>query len=282
MNGIVYHIVSGQSFYSGIALILLAAWLSANFDTRHSRYAASVFLVGLAAVLLSSTPIPVWLIALISISTLAWTASRWKIVYRVQSAFAVAGMWTLAAMVEIPYLLPPQLQPVNDRRLTVIGDSVTAGVGDKIETWPSLLSRQHSIRVQDLSHVGDTAEFALNRFRNEPIESELVLVEIGGNDVLGGTTVGEFEIHLDRLLKHLSTNNRQVVMFELPLPPLYHRYAIVQRAAAVRHGVQLIPKRHFASVIAGTESTLDSIHLSQSGHERMAGVVWRMIGAAFD
>jgi acyl-CoA thioesterase I len=44
----------------------------------------------------------------------------------------------------------------------------------------------------------------------------------------------------------------------------------------------LIPKRVFLSVIAGDDSTLDSIHLSQSGHQTMADTVWRSVVSAFD
>jgi hypothetical protein len=47
-------------------------------------------------------------------------------------------------------------------------------------------------------------------------------------------------------------------------------------------GITLIPKRVFLSVIAGDDSTLDSIHLSQSGHQTMADTVWRSVVSAFD
>ena len=39
--------------------------------------------------------------------------------------------------------------------------------------------------------------------------------------------------------------------------------------------------RVFLSVIAGRDSTLDSIHLSQAGHERMAECVWGLVESAF-
>jgi len=43
--------------------------------------------------------------------------------------------------------------------------------------------------------------------------------------------------------------------------------------------VLLIPKRIFLSIIAGNESTLDTIHLSQSGHQLMADCVWRILSS---
>ena len=71
-------------------------------------------------------------------------------------------------------------------------------------------------------------------------------------------------------------------MFELPLPAFCHEYGRAQRTAAAKHDVALVPKRVFLSVIAGNDSTLDTIHLSQSGHHRMADVVWRLVKSAFE
>lgn len=70
-------------------------------------------------------------------------------------------------------------------------------------------------------------------------------------------------------------------MFELPLPPFCNEFGRVQRRLAAKHGVTLIPKRVFATVLAGEEATLDSIHLSRAGHERMAEVVWGLIRGAY-
>lgn len=107
-------------------------------------------------------------------------------------------------------------------------------------------------------------------------------MEIGGNDVLGTTTTSQFATDLEALLSNIATSDRQVIMFELPLPPFYHEYGRIQRTIAARHHVILIPKRVFLSVIAGNDSTLDSIHLSEAGHESMAATVWRSVGSAFE
>ena len=73
----------------------------------------------------------------------------------------------------------------------------------------------------------------------------------------------------------------QVVMFELPLPPLYNDFGIVQRRLAAQYRVALIPKRVLAGVIAGSGSTIDSLHLSAEGHRAMADAVWSAIGTAY-
>lgn len=186
-------------------------------------------------------------------------------------------------MVEIPFHVTPTLNPTSSRSIAVIGDSVTAGVGgdETSETWPSILAREYQLEVQDISHMGETAASALKRARSHPVSASVVVVETGGNDVLGSTSSSQFAQDLDALLAHLAIDDRQLIMFELPLPPLFHEYGRVQRQLAAKHNVKLIPKRVFLSVIAGSGSTLDTIHLSQSGHHTMADCVWRLISSAF-
>ncbi len=83
-------------------------------------------------------------------------------------------------------------------------------------------------------------------------------------------------------MDYLSTPDRQVVLFELPLIPFYNQYGRAQRSIAAKHNVKLIPKRVFLSVLYDNDSTLDTIHLSQSGHQLMAECVWRILKPAYD
>ena len=114
-----------------------------------------------------------------------------------------------------------------------------------------------------------------------PAEGGLVLIEIGGNDLLGETTSAQFERDLNQLLSQIRAPGRTLVMFELPLPPLCNEYGRIQRRLAARYGVRLIPKRVFISVLAGGGATLDSIHLSEAGHQQMADSVWAVIDPAY-
>lgn len=60
MNGLVYHIVSGQAFFSGIALLVLAAFASTRPQPIFRRITVLSFLIGVIAVVVSSTAIPYW------------------------------------------------------------------------------------------------------------------------------------------------------------------------------------------------------------------------------
>ena len=197
--------------------------------------------------------------------------------------FVDGALWLVAGLWEAAYHFPPTLKPSPARALTIIGDSVTAGLGegDGEETWPTILGRDHQITIQDISHVGETAASALRRIENQTLDAPVVILEIGGNDLLGSTSSQKFTVDLEALLARVCSPERQVVMFELPLPPFYNEYGRAQRALARKYGVRLLPKRLFLSVLAGEESTLDTIHLSPAGHQRMAKMVWEVVRDAF-
>lgn len=282
MNSIVYHIVSGHAFFTGVVLVILAALLSLRESSLARRGMVLSLVIGVLAMAVSSTPLPWWFYGVAMLVTLFWLATLFTQRWRKAAAEAMVGVWLLGLLLEVPYHLTPGVEPVSSRRLMVIGDSVTAGLGDaQTETWPRILAWEHDITVQDLSHVGDTVAAARKRVAETQIDSPLVLLEIGGNDVLGSTTPVEFATHLDLLLTQLASPGRQLVMLELPLPPFYHVFGRIQRRLAKKHGVKLVPKRVFLSILAGGDATLDSIHLSQIGQQKMADVVWGIVGSGY-
>lgn len=283
MNPLVFHIVSGDAFYSGVALLLAAAVASIGSKPIHRRLAVLTFLIGVLVVVLSSTALPIWCYGVAGGATLFWIGAQFTPKHRRLSAALMAASWLFAVGVEAPYHVQPTLSPARERSLTIVGDSVTAGIGgdERSETWPRILAREHHVRVQDISHMGETAASALVRAKSHEIDSPVVVVEIGGNDVLGSTTAAQFARDLDALLSHLTAPDRQIVMFELPLPPFYHAFGRIQREAAQKHHLQLIPRRVFLSLIADSAATLDTIHLSQSGHQQMADRVWSIVESAF-
>lgn len=288
MNPIVFHIISGDAFFSGVAMLLAVVcyrWYYRNETIGSAKVRLLlliVFLSGLSGVIFSSTPMPLWLAIQLTFITLAWCgtqcfgATRCRKTHRLVVVL-MAISWSLSVALEIPWRQLPVTATAPVTAMTVIGDSVSAGMEEgEAETWPSLLSRQHDVQIQDLSHVGETAGSALKRAKQAGIQYNEVIVEIGGNDILGSTSASQFEIDLEALLSELGRENRTVVMFELPLVPLYHRYGMTQRRLAKKYKVALIPKRYFLSILADGDATLDSIHLSQSGHQKMSDLVWRL------
>ena len=64
---------------------------------------------------------------------------------------------------------------------------------------------------------------------------------------------------------------------ELPLAPFKNEYGQVQRELAAHYNAVLISKRAFARVLGTADGTLDGIHLSHTGQQLMADVVWNAV-----
>lgn len=283
MNWLVYHVASGHAFFSGVGLIIVAAVASARSTPITKRLTVFAFLIGAIAITISSTAIPYWYYGIAIAMTIAWLVSAYLANWRRWTRISVIVAWAVAAAIELPYHITPSLVPTSSRSMTVIGDSVTAGMGasDKSVRWPTLLAKERNLNIQDISHPGETAASAFKRARSQQIACPVVILEIGGNDLLGGTTSAQFSRDLDDLLAYVCAPGRQVIMLELPLPPFRNEYGRVQRSLARKHDVALVPKRVFLSILAANDATVDTIHLTQAGHDRMAAAVWNLVRSAF-
>ena len=277
-NALVYHVVSGQAFFTGIALIALAVLSSFRPSGRwftSGRIAAAR--LGLFLIAVSSTPLPAWFYLIAGTASIAWLCVERSSRGRLQAArpwlrLSVLAAWLTGAAMEFPYHLTPAVARLGNPSVYVVGDSVSAGMGGEAETWPKILARLHGVEVHDLSIAGAGVGEALRQSAGHVAgANSLVLAEIGGNDILGETTPEEFARGLDALLGQLREEGRTVVMLELPLPPFYHRYGATQRRLAARHGVLLVPKRVLLGVLLSGGATLDTIHLSGSGHAQDGG-----------
>jgi lysophospholipase L1-like esterase len=146
--------------------------------------------------------------------------------------------------------------------------------------WPTMLARERGAEVLNISETGSTAHYALRSLHWISGKESLVIIELGGNDIFAGVSAADFRRDLRRLIVVSRERCGGVVMFELPLPPLANSYGRVQRELAAKLGVELIPRRVFAGVLASDGATLDGLHLSERGHRLMAEEVWRIVGGA--
>ena len=282
MNWVVFQIASGRAFFAAVALLVAAVLLRSNGSPRMRRVSTWSFLVGLIALSVSAAPLPYWAYALIVCAIAMGLFANRLGKYAVAASGAAAICLIAVAMHEARYHFMPVLGQAPARQIAVIGDSITAGYGsnDPTQKWPAILRDQHGVVVQDLSRMGETAASAAKQLQQQSIDAPVVIIEIGGNDFLGRSSVRGFGEGLNALLNAVCKPGRQVAMFELPIPPLYEGFGRVQRDLASRYGVAIIPKRILLSVVEAAEATVDSIHLTQQGHDRMAGFVWALLEPA--
>lgn len=277
MNFILYFLGSGLAFFTGAALVLVSLLLRSCFQgKRFKRSVSYLCSVGLLCVILSATPFLIWCYGLVIGVTIGWLMDKGAFQTKPWLHFGVAVLWSVAIGLEMENQLKPSIKADKSQPIFVIGDSVTAGIGGNEVTWPELLE-DHGFTTHNLAQPGVTTAEAVEQAEQIPDREALVIIEIGGNDLLGSTSSSEFRRDLEKLLKAVCSPNRTVLMFELPLLPFSNGFGSAQRELSRRYKVTLIPKRLFMGVFASSGGTTDSIHLSQSGHQQMADLVQSVI-----
>ncbi|NLV41761.1 MAG: hypothetical protein GXY15_11110 [Candidatus Hydrogenedentes bacterium] len=265
--------LSGRVFFFGLLAAAVAVCVFHLMARPRVRSWLGIA-AGLSALLVafSATPLPLWahgfwFVALAATLLLRRPPRRRGITLAVFCLLS-AGLaaWELPRQFIRPFPL------AADETFHVIGDSLSMGADTPDGDWPNLLGGALGIPIVRHAHAGATVGTALSYADEIPEDQKAaVLVELGGNNLLGGK--GDFARELDEMLGRLRRSGRRVVMVELPLPPLYNAYGTAQRRLARRHGVTLIPKRVLAGVFAAPGATTDGLHLSDEGHRALAAAL---------
>jgi acyl-CoA thioesterase-1 len=285
MNPFALYFASGDSLYFGGFLLLLAIVTSPLLKHHWMLLLRNIASrIGLACMVVASPPL-FWGVAAILLATF----SVWFITSNsAKPSKAVVGLRLSAAIVlfvsvlaltasEFSHRKTPLITGASRDHLAVIGDSISSGIDPRSPNWPNILQQLTGIPVKNLSKPGAGVIEARAMAESITSEDRVVLIEIGGNDLLSGTTSTGFERSLDSLLSKLTAPGRTVVMFELPLLPNRVEYGRIQRRLASNYGVWLIPKRYFAEMISGANATSDGLHLSQRGGRQMALLVAKVL-----
>ena len=284
---VVYFFTSGLAYFAGASLVVAAVLLSLLRRTGPRLAGVTALaLSGFALMYLSSTPTAAALHVAWFIVVASWLGmygglrdSRGAV--GTMGRVVVAGLSVAAIALELPYRQAPDWSAGGFEQLYVVGDSLSAGLGGEA-TWPEMLASEHGIDVTNLAVAGATVGSALRQVDGIVDRRCVVLVEIGGNDMLSGSAAEGFSRDLDALLAGVVGRERAVVMCELPLLPLSDEYGAIQRRIARANGVALIPKRYLARVLTVEGSTTDGLHLSANGHRLMANTVWEVVGGLFE
>lgn len=274
MRGLVqYFIFSGIAWFAAATGVLVAAAIDALAWKRATSPGRILLFVSVAIGALSGTPVPWWLaiplVATIGGYTLVGFGRR-----KAGLITAVVILTIAAAAYEARFFF---VRPIGRMpgRVVVLGDSLSSGGFGEQTIWPDRLG----IDVHNLSQPSETVSSALEYQvpRVAEFSAEVILVELGGNDMLDGTPPRTFGRDLDTLLERVA--GPRVIMFEFPLLPGKWAYGAHQRRLAREHRVLLIPKRVLARVLTDPANVAgDALHLSERGHARMAEEVLYWIG----
>lgn len=285
LNGFIIHYISGEVFFTGLFLLILAVFLSFSRIKFVRLYlSGTLFAIGAVNIAASAIPLPWWLYILLGLAAMMQLiyGGREKIKkkYRIAAATVLVTVSLLVLGLELPFWFSPAPVKLKSKNIFVIGDSISAGTGFKNEkVWSDILADKYNCKVINKSVGGGTVSSAVGTFGKikNVGEDDLVIIEIGGNNLLNGTSIQAFRQGLKKLLEAVTAKTKNVIMLELPLPPLANGFGKVQRELSAEFNVNLIPRRYFAGVFAGSGSTTDGLHLSNHGQEKMAEMIMNYI-----
>jgi acyl-CoA thioesterase I len=163
-----------------------------------------------------------------------------------------------------------------------LGDSLTEGAGvSREEAWPSLLASRTGWVVINGGISGDTSEAALRRLPSlldQPTPA-LVLVAVGGNDMLRHLPQLETITNLGKIIAVIRAHGAKPVLLATPNPSLMG--AVFQHLSAADFYQQVadeqqVPliKNAFAEVLSDPQYKGDPLHPNAAGHARIADKVF--------
>jgi acyl-CoA thioesterase-1 len=284
MNPVALYFASGDSLYAGAGLLLIAIFISRYLEQGWRMRTRNLVAWLAVALLVMACPPFSWIVDAVFLGTFAlWlaVANRWlawrRVEWRVLLDVLLLVLLLTFTALELSHRQMPAIVGLPSDHLVVIGDSISSGIDPRALPWPTVMQQLTNIQVKNLSRVGARAIDGLDMAEKVTPEDHVVLIEIGGNDLLGDTPSSVFDQNLNATLSRLTMPGRTLVMFELPLLPNRIAYGQIQRRLAARYGVWLIPKRYFAEILGSANATSDGLHLSESGARRMASLVARTL-----
>ena len=166
-----------------------------------------------------------------------------------------------------------------------LGDSLTAGNGvTPAQAWPALLQEKSGWQVINGGISGNTTADGLRRLPAllAQYEPKLVLVTLGGNDMLRHMPEQEIVTHLEKILDMIKAQGAQAVLVATPEPNVmgaaFHHLAApgFYRRLAQSRNLPLIEDA-IADVLSDPRLKGDQIHPNAEGHAQLAQKIYERL-----
>ncbi|MCW5657511.1 MAG: arylesterase [Burkholderiaceae bacterium] len=197
-------------------------------------------------------------------------------------ATALLGAWAVGALAacgrrkRLGRVVPP------GATVLALGDSLTFGTGATPDTsYPSVLAALSGWQVINAGVAGDTSAQALDRLPAllQEHQPALVLVSIGGNDLLRRLPEAQTRANLQRICELAQAAGAQVLVLAVPRPSVaaaftgslsdHPMYAEVSAALKLPLHAQ-----GWSQVLADAALRSDQIHANAHGYAQMARRVY--------
>ncbi len=176
-----------------------------------------------------------------------------------------------------------------DKNILILGDSLSAGLGVNYDqAWPSLLQSRinkigSSYSVINAGVSGDTTSGGISRLPRllKKYSPEILILELGGNDGLRGTSLKAIEKNLRDMINSAQSSNVTVLLIGVQLPPNYGMlytkgFEEIFSDLAKEYSLDLIQGSLRAMVNEGLMQS-DGIHPNVLGHQQIEDIVWERL-----
>ncbi len=268
MNPIALYLWSGDTFFWGTGLLVTAIAISPMLKRKWQLRTRNIaFYLAVIAMVIASPPFE-WITDSIFVSSailwfITWNYGRSGAWLRSATALVALAITIGMSVAEFSHRKMPTLSGASDNHIVIIGDSLSAGLDSRVPTWPSLFQQSTGVTVKNLAIAGATTVQGITMARELTSEDQIVVLEIGGNDLFSSTQCNVFARNLGLILDTVVAHGRTVVMFELPILPYQIPCGRYQRQLASKYHVNLIPKHYLTQIMASPNATSDGVHLTR-------------------
>lgn len=161
--------------------------------------------------------------------------------------------------------------PPRGNHIVAFGDSLTYGTGAAPgKDYPSQLGRMLGLPIINAGIPGDTTSSALERI-DEVLDHhpDLVLITLGGNDLLQKTGKKQLFRQLETIIRRLQSNGALVIIGGIQLPLFGSNISKGYVDLARQTGAVLVPNI-YAGILGHRDLMSDSVHPNALGYTIMA------------
>jgi acyl-CoA thioesterase-1 len=198
--------------------------------------------------------------------------------------FIAAGLLLAAA------LGAPAASTSNSPTLLVLGDSISAGYGIRIEEgWVALLQGRlreqgYGYRVVNASVSGETTAGGLARLPRalRLHKPRIVIIELGGNDGLRGLPVDVIRRNLERTIVASRSAGARVLLVGMRMPANYGApytagFHSIYPDLAKRYATPLVPFFLEGVALDGRLMQADGVHPTAAAQRRLLDNIWPVL-----
>ena len=167
----------------------------------------------------------------------------------------------------------PSMEPLaSGEVILAFGDSLTEGVGaTREQSYPARLAELSGHPVVNAGVSGEVTAEGVARLPDvlERTDPGLMILLLGGNDILRNGSQAEAKRHLARMIEMARERDVQVLLLGVPEKSLFSSSAPLYEELAEEHGVPLM-EGMVASLLKKPRFKSDQVHLNAAGYRAMA------------